>query len=94
MRGLLQLSSPQYRSLQVYVSCFEIYSGKLFDLLNDRGVVKCLEDSKQQVQLPGLTEHHVATVEELLALMALAHSQVPTQTKGDAKNATIIFGLF
>jgi kinesin family protein 2/24 len=34
-------------------SCFEIYGGKLFDLLNDRNPVRCLEDSKQRVQLPG-----------------------------------------
>lgn len=31
------------------MSCFEIYGGKLFDLLHERGLVKCLEDSKQQV---------------------------------------------
>lgn len=41
---------PQYRRLRVFVSCFEIYGGKLFDLLNERGIVKCLEDAKQQVQ--------------------------------------------
>ena len=42
---------PQYKRLRVFVSCFEIYGGKLFDLLNQRGVVKCLEDAKQQVIL-------------------------------------------
>ena len=37
----------------LYVSCFEIYGGKLFDLLNDHAAVKCLEDAKQHVQLLG-----------------------------------------
>ena len=45
------LNSPKYSHLEGFVSCFEIYGGKLFDLLNERGVVKCLEDSKQQVSL-------------------------------------------
>ena len=70
------LVQPKYKHLHVLVSCFEIYSGKLFDLLNERSVVKCLEDAKQQVQLPGLTEHGVNNVNELLNLMAMAHTQV------------------
>lgn len=45
------VKEPQYRRLRVFVSCFEIYGGKLFDLLNERGVVKCLEDAKQQVSM-------------------------------------------
>jgi hypothetical protein len=40
------------KTLGVHVSFFEIYGGKLFDLLNDRAVVRCLEDSKQQAR-PG-----------------------------------------
>ena len=64
------------------VSCFEIYGGKLFDLLNDRGIIKCLEDSKQQVQLPGLTEHKANNVDELLNMMSRAHEQRSTGSTG------------
>ena len=39
--------------LCLFVSCFEIYGGKLFDLLNDHNAIKCLEDAKQHVQLVG-----------------------------------------
>ena len=67
------LKHPQHSDLLVFVSCFEIYGGKLFDLLNDRNVVKCLEDSKQKVQLPGLTEHRVTDADSLLQLMSQAH---------------------
>lgn len=70
------------RNYQVMVSCFEIYGGKLFDLLNERGVIRCLEDSKQQVQLPGLTEHKVNDVSELLSMMARAHEQRSTGSTG------------
>ena len=76
------LALPKYERLQVTVSCFEIYGGKLFDLLNERSIVKCLEDAKQQVQLPGLTEHPVKSTQELLLLMAKAHTQRSTGSTG------------
>ncbi len=78
------LSLPQYktRNLVVKVSCFEIYSGKLFDLLNNRDVVRCLEDGKQQVQIVGLSEHNVTSVAGLLSLMATAHSARSTGSTG------------
>ena len=41
----------EFRHLIVTVSLFEIYGGKLFDLLNARKVVKCLEDARQKVRL-------------------------------------------
>eukprot|EP01031_Cornospumella_fuschlensis_P033740 gene33740-40820_t len=69
-------------NIKVNVSCFEIYGGKLFDLINNRAPVKCLEDAKQQVQLPGLTSHSVQSVPELLALMARAHSNRSTGSTG------------
>ena len=68
--------------LEVYGSCFEIYGGKLFDLLNDRTPVKCLEDAKQQVQLPGLSEHELLNVEHLLNMMAMAHGLRSTGCTG------------
>ncbi|KAG8344761.1 Kinesin motor domain [Trypanosoma vivax] len=41
----------------LYVSFYEIYSGKLYDLLNGRQPLRCLEDGKQNVNVCGLTEH-------------------------------------
>jgi hypothetical protein len=67
------LKLPQFRHIRAYISCFEIYGGKLFDLLNDRGLIKCLEDAKQQVQVLGLTAHIVENVAALLELMQRAH---------------------
>lgn len=76
------LKQSNYKHMQLYVSCFEIYGGKLFDLLNDRGIVKCLEDSKQQVQIFGLTEHQVDAVDGLLSLMQTAHDVRSTGATG------------
>lgn len=65
------LHSPLYRSQNLVVtsSFFEIYSGKVFDLLADKAKLRVLEDGKQQVQVVGLTEKVVNTVEEVLALI-------------------------
>lgn len=60
---------PEYSHLNVRVSLFEIYGGKLFDLLNDRGQIKCLEDSKGKVCFPGLTEHPVDSPENVMNLI-------------------------
>jgi len=60
---------PEYQHLSVHVSLFEIYGGKLFDLLNDRKQIKCLEDSKGKVCFPGLTEHSVHAPEHVMQLI-------------------------
>lgn len=36
--------------LGVWVSLFEIYRGKLYDLLNNREIVRCLEDARSKVR--------------------------------------------
>ncbi len=76
------VAARSLHAVQVLVSCFEIYGGKLFDLLNARTPVKCLEDSKQQVRLPGLSSHPATSVHELIALMAKAHAQRSTGSTG------------
>ncbi|KAH8420528.1 hypothetical protein KR009_011122 [Drosophila setifemur] len=65
------LNTPRYRSMNLVVSAsfFEIYSGKVFDLLSDKQKLRVLEDGKQQVQVVGLTEKVVDSVEEVLKLI-------------------------
>lgn len=64
-------NSPKYRQLNLVVSSsfFEIYSGKVFDLLNNKAKLRILEDGKQQVQVVGLTELVVSSVEDVLKLI-------------------------
>ncbi|XP_061433451.1 kinesin-like protein KIF2A isoform X2 [Lethenteron reissneri] len=59
----------RHLNLHVYATFFEIYSGKVFDLLNKRAALRVLEDSKQQVQVVGLSECPVSSSEEVLALI-------------------------
>ncbi|NWR81128.1 KIF2A protein, partial [Centropus unirufus] len=65
----LMLKKPNYKKLelQVYATFFEIYSGKVFDLLNRKTKLRVLEDGKQQVQVVGLQEREVKCVEDTSA---------------------------
>ncbi|XP_025831213.1 kinesin-like protein Klp10A isoform X3 [Agrilus planipennis] len=64
-------NSPKYRHLNLVVSAsfFEIYSGKVFDLLANKAKLRILEDGKQQVQVVGLTEKVVVSSDEVLKLI-------------------------
>lgn len=75
------LHSAKYNHLQLVVSAsfFEIYSGKVFDLLSDKQKLRVLEDGKQQVQVVGLTEKVVDSVEEVLGIINHGNS---TRTSG------------
>eukprot|EP00588_Corethron_pennatum_P011848 CAMPEP_0194270156 /NCGR_PEP_ID=MMETSP0169-20130528/4198_1 /TAXON_ID=218684 /ORGANISM="Corethron pennatum, Strain L29A3" /LENGTH=1245 /DNA_ID=CAMNT_0039012093 /DNA_START=37 /DNA_END=3774 /DNA_ORIENTATION=+ len=61
----------EFSHLIVGVSLFEIYGagGKLFDLLNKRKAVKCLEDSKGKVCFPGLSEQIIDSAENLMEII-------------------------
>lgn len=41
--------------LEVWVSFYEIYCGKLFDLLNNRNILVAREDAKNKVNIVGLS---------------------------------------
>ncbi|XP_019645373.1 PREDICTED: kinesin-like protein KIF2A isoform X5 [Branchiostoma belcheri] len=65
------LNSAAYKNQDLIVGCsfFEIYGGKVFDLQNKKHKLRVLEDGKQQVQVVGLTEKHVTTVDDVLKLI-------------------------
>jgi kinesin family protein 2/24 len=65
------LKSPNYKHLSLVVSArfFEIYCGEVFDLLGNKGTLQILEDNNKQVQILGLTEKVVDSVDELLQLI-------------------------
>ena len=55
-----------YPDLALVVSFYEIYCGKLYDLLNNRKDLVCREDAKQKVNIVGLTETLVKNVHEIM----------------------------
>ncbi|XP_063740977.1 kinesin-like protein KIF2C isoform X2 [Eleginops maclovinus] len=60
--------------LSVYVSFFEIYNGKVYDLLNKKTKLRVLEDERQQVQVVGLEEVYVSSSEEVIKLIQMGSS--------------------
>ncbi|KYR00911.1 SAM domain-containing protein [Tieghemostelium lacteum] len=52
--------------LDVHISFFEIYGGKLFDLLHGRKLLACRSDEKQNVVVVGLGERQVNSAQELM----------------------------
>ena len=70
----------QYKHLTVTASLFEIYGGKLFDLLNSRKLVKCLEDAKQKVCFLGLSEHVVTSSRQLMNIIETGANNRSTGT--------------
>ncbi|KAI5103992.1 kinesin-like protein KIF2C isoform X1 [Silurus meridionalis] len=63
------LQQKRYADLCAYVSFFEIYNGKVFDLLNKKAKLRVLEDENQQVQVVGLQEMPVSSVEDVIKMI-------------------------
>eukprot|EP01082_Thalassiosira_pseudonana_P016048 g14226.t1 g14226 contig9:1430774-1432418(+) len=87
---------PEYNDITISVSLFEIYGGKLIDLLNGRNPVKCLEDSKGKVCFPGLTGHAVHDAEELMDIIeqgSLNRSVGSTSANADSSRSHAVLQL-
>lgn len=70
-RDVFHLNATKYchENLCVDAAFFEIYSGKVFDLLNKKTKLRVLEDGKNQVQVVGLRHEPVYSVEDVLRLL-------------------------
>ncbi|KAH6782156.1 ATP binding microtubule motor family protein [Perilla frutescens var. frutescens] len=84
VRDILRLMHHTYRNqgFQLFVSFFEIYGGKLFDLLSDRKKLCMREDGKQQVCIVGLQEYRVSDVETIKELIEKGSATRSTGTTG------------
>nr|XP_043625304.1 kinesin-like protein KIN-13B [Erigeron canadensis] len=83
-QDILRLMFHNYRNqgFQLFVSFFEIYGGKVFDLLNDRKKLCMREDGKQQVCIVGLQEYIVSKVETVKELIERGNATRSTGTTG------------
>ncbi|XP_038145261.1 kinesin-like protein KIF2C isoform X2 [Cyprinodon tularosa] len=65
------LNHRRYADLDlcVYASFFEIYNGKVYDLLNKKAQLRVLEDDRQQVQVVGLEEVCVYSAEDVIKII-------------------------
>ncbi|XP_008417069.1 kinesin-like protein KIF2A isoform X4 [Poecilia reticulata] len=85
---MLKKANYKKLDLQVYSTFFEIYSGKVFDLLNRKAKLRVLEDGKQQVQVVGLQEKEVKCTEDVLKLIEVGNScRTSGQTSANAHSS-------
>lgn len=59
---------------QISLSFYEIYSGRILDLLNNKKRLTVLEDHNNKVQIKGLQEISVESEDELKEAIQFAHS--------------------
>ncbi|XP_019171023.1 PREDICTED: kinesin-like protein KIN-13B isoform X2 [Ipomoea nil] len=81
---VFSLMHHNYRNqgFQLFVSFYEIYGGKVFDLLNERKKLCMREDGKQQVCIVGLQEYRVSEVETVKELIEKGNATRSTGTTG------------
>ena len=63
------LKKKEYSHLELWVSFYEIYCNKLFDLLNNKNILQAREDGKGNICIVGLVEKHTKNIEELLDII-------------------------
>ncbi|VDM24566.1 unnamed protein product [Toxocara canis] len=68
---VFKMLNKEYKkeNLQVGCSFFEIYGGKVFDLIGNKAMLRVLEDAKSQVQIVGLQEVVVHNEQEVLDII-------------------------
>eukprot|EP00485_Elphidium_margaritaceum_P012420 CAMPEP_0202686804 /NCGR_PEP_ID=MMETSP1385-20130828/2566_1 /ASSEMBLY_ACC=CAM_ASM_000861 /TAXON_ID=933848 /ORGANISM="Elphidium margaritaceum" /LENGTH=628 /DNA_ID=CAMNT_0049341461 /DNA_START=32 /DNA_END=1918 /DNA_ORIENTATION=+ len=66
----------------IVVSFYEIYGGKLYDLLADRKPIICREDGKQKVNIVGIKRIKCDNVDTLMQLINDGNSQRQTGSTG------------
>ncbi|KAM8850586.1 kinesin-like protein KIF2C isoform 2-T2 [Spinachia spinachia] len=84
------LDQESYANLDVsaHVSFFEIYNGKVYDLLNKKAKLRVLEDDRQQVQVVGLEEVYVSKADEVIKLIQLGSAcRTSGQTSANANSS-------
>ena len=63
------LKKKEYSNLEIWVSFYEIYCNKLFDLLNNKNVLQAREDGKGHICIAGLIEKNAKNLNELMTLI-------------------------
>ncbi|KAM7379307.1 hypothetical protein PAMP_004871 [Pampus punctatissimus] len=84
------INHRRYASLDLsaFVSFFEIYNGKVYDLLNKKAKLRVLEDDRQQVQVVGLEEVYVSKAEDVIKMIQMGSAcRTSGQTSANANSS-------
>uniref|UniRef100_A0A7E4VPB0 Kinesin-like protein n=1 Tax=Panagrellus redivivus TaxID=6233 RepID=A0A7E4VPB0_PANRE len=93
-----KLANPEIAKLKFIVKCsfFEIYGGKVFDLLGKRAALRVLEDGNKSVQVVGLSEVAVTNPDEVMELIrkgSLHRSAGTTSANANSSRSHAVFQL-
>ncbi len=72
--SLFRAAKNSNKNFEFYVSFFEIYGGRLYDLLNAKNKLQVLEDKNQKVQIFGLEEKLASSPDEMRSIIEMANS--------------------
>ena len=68
-------NDPKFQNFSIFVSFYEIYCDKLFDLLNNRNRLETREDYKHDINIIGLSENKTNSLEELMRIVDIGSKQ-------------------
>lgn len=75
-------------SADVFVSFYEIYGRKIFDLLNDRQRLFAREDAEKVINICGLSEHQVTDIQEIFDVITSGSAyRAAGQTSANAESS-------
>ena len=74
IESLFQESQKLKKKFEFYISFFEIYGGRLYDLLNNKNKLQVFDDSKGITQIYGLQEIYAETQEDMRLIIEKANS--------------------
>ena len=62
-------NEDKFKNFKILVSFYEIYCDKLFDLLNNKNKLETREDKKHNINIVGLSENSVGSLNELMTII-------------------------
>ena len=62
-------NEPKFYGFKILISLYEIYCDKLFDLLNNKNKLKTREDRKHNINIVGLSENNINSLNELMNII-------------------------
>ena len=68
-------NEKRFKNFDIFVSFYEIYCDKLFDLLNNRNRLETREDYKHDINIVGLSENKINSLEELMKIVNFGTKQ-------------------
>ena len=74
IESLFQEIKKMNKKFEFYISFFEIYGGRLYDLLNNKNKLQVFDDSKGVTQIYGLQEYLAETPEDMRLIIDKANS--------------------